>query len=119
MGTKKITAELRLSHWAQVLRERSESGLSVRRFCIRSGIHENTYFYWQKKLRETVGSQLLDLHNNPVQCGQTSFAEVRIPETLSAVAMSGSANRDGGIQVEINGARISADSAYPADKLAM
>ena len=54
MDTKKVTAELRLSHWVQVLRERSESGLSVRKFCKKSGIHENTYFCWEKKLRETV-----------------------------------------------------------------
>jgi transposase-like protein len=35
------------------MRERSESGLNVRDFCRQVGIHENTYYHWQRKLRES------------------------------------------------------------------
>jgi hypothetical protein len=28
--------------------------VSIREYCEDSGIHENTYFYWQRKLRESA-----------------------------------------------------------------
>ena len=54
MNTREIAAEYRLSHWAQVMRERSESGLSIKAFCENAGFHENIYYYWQRKLRESA-----------------------------------------------------------------
>ena len=54
MDTREIATEYRMSQWAQILRERKESGLSVRAYCKTAGIHENKYFYWQKKLREAA-----------------------------------------------------------------
>ena len=54
INTREIAAEYRLAHWAGVLRERAESGLTVKAYCESAGLHENTYFYWQRKLRESV-----------------------------------------------------------------
>lgn len=56
MSTKDITDGYRLSQWAQVMRERAEKGLSIRAYCDSTGIHKNTYFYWQRKLREAAAS---------------------------------------------------------------
>ena len=53
-GTREIAAEYRLTHWAGVVRQRAESGLTVKAYCESAGLHENTYFYWQRKLRESV-----------------------------------------------------------------
>jgi len=36
------------------MRDRAERELSVRAYCVEAGIHENTYFYWQRKLREAA-----------------------------------------------------------------
>ena len=58
MNTRAIATEYRLAHWAGVMRERQESGLSIRAFCKQSGFHENIYFYWQRKLREAACTQL-------------------------------------------------------------
>lgn len=58
MDTKKATAEYRLQQWAQIIHERANSGLSVRAYCERIGIHENTYYYRQNKLRETACKEL-------------------------------------------------------------
>ena len=52
MDTRKIAVELRLGHWAGAMPERKDSGLSIRRWCGENGISENTYDYWQRKLRE-------------------------------------------------------------------
>jgi len=54
MNTKTIAVEYRLAHWAKIISERHESGLSIRAFCEKSGFHENIYFYWQRKLREAA-----------------------------------------------------------------
>jgi hypothetical protein len=51
IDTKKVAANYRLAHWAGVVRERAESGLTVKAFCASAGIHPNSYFYWQRKLR--------------------------------------------------------------------
>jgi putative transposase len=54
MTTREITNEYRLTQWAGVIRRRVESGQKIREFCETEGIHENTYYYWQKKLREVA-----------------------------------------------------------------
>jgi hypothetical protein len=45
MDTRKMAAEYRLSHWAQVMSDRVERGTSIREFCDAESINENTYFY--------------------------------------------------------------------------
>jgi putative transposase len=54
INTREIAAEYRLEHWAGVIRERSESGLTIKAFCESAGLHPNSYFYWQRKLREAA-----------------------------------------------------------------
>jgi putative transposase len=54
INTREIAAGYRLGHWAEIVRERSESGLTIKAFCESAGLHENTYFYWQRKLRESA-----------------------------------------------------------------
>jgi len=51
VNTREIAEEYRLSHWAVIMREQSESGLSIKAYCKQIGISTNTYHYWQKKLR--------------------------------------------------------------------
>ena len=58
MDTRKITSEYRLSQWAQILQERQASGLSIIDFCQKKEINKNTYFYWQRKLREAACTEL-------------------------------------------------------------
>lgn len=58
MNTREIAAEYRLAHWAQIMQERKESGLSIKAFCETAGYHENIYYYWQRKLRETAYQEL-------------------------------------------------------------
>jgi transposase-like protein len=53
-----MTRQVRLMHWAMVMKARTESGQSVRRWCRENGIQEKTYYYWQRKLRESACEQL-------------------------------------------------------------
>ena len=54
MDMRSLTSEYRLSHWAEIMRERQESGQSIKAYCEQTGIHENVYYYWQRKLREAT-----------------------------------------------------------------
>lgn len=67
MNTRAIATEYRLSHWAGVMRERQESGLSIKEFCETSGFHQNIYFYWQRKLREAACRQLLPATQDKIE----------------------------------------------------
>ena len=58
MNTQKVAAEHRLSQWAQVIQRRLDSGQNIKDFCQTEGISKNTYFYWQKKLREATCTEL-------------------------------------------------------------
>jgi hypothetical protein len=59
VNTRYIAEELRLSHWAAIMRERQESGMSIKAFCESRGFHSNKYFYWQRKLRAAACEELL------------------------------------------------------------
>jgi len=110
MDTRKVAAEYRLSHWAQLMRERKESGLSIKAYCENAGLHQNVYYYWQRKLREAAYEQIAQ-SEHPVPAG---FAEVKLIE-LPAQGSIATASQ---LQIEVHGIRITTDNAYPVDRLA-
>ena len=107
MNTREMSAGLRLPFWAGIIRKREESGLSVKAFCEKEGICPNSYFYWQKKLRETACTQIAGT-------APAGFIEVKIPELASPPPLG-----RGELRIEAAGLRISADSWYPADQIAV
>lgn len=119
MSTRKMTDSLRLSHWSQILRDRANSGLSVRAYCAKESIHENTYFYWQKKLREIVGNQIKSLQTVGIQenLSHQNFVEVKLDEDMHQIKPMASNYQSCEVKIEISGTRVSADSQYPVDKL--
>jgi hypothetical protein len=64
MTTKEMTEGYRMSHWAGIMRDRAASGLSVRAYCKKAGFHENSYYYWQKKLREVAIETHIQAHGS-------------------------------------------------------
>lgn len=78
MDTRQVAHEVRRQQWAMVMRERRESGMTIRDFCRERGIKEKTFFYWQKKLRESVCENLA-LRQETAMTPAPSFAEVRLP----------------------------------------
>ena len=115
INTRKITKEYRLAHWAGIMQEREESCLSIKAYCERAGFHENQYFYWQRKLRETACEEM-----TPTQGKATNltpvFAEVKLP-TQSVLPTSAGIPQSH-VCVEAAGARLIAGSEYPVEKLA-
>lgn len=60
MDVQKVTAEYRLTEWAQVIKAQQESGQSIKDFCQTAGISKNKYFYWQRKLRKIALAELAE-----------------------------------------------------------
>jgi len=107
VGTQEVTTEYRLAQWAQVMTARSDSGQSIKEFCQSAGIKRNTYFYWQRKLREAASAQLT----------APGFAEVIVQEAPQPLALPETPTPSQ-LCVEAAGVRITADSTYPPSSLA-
>lgn len=108
MDTRKIAGEYRLSHWAEIMRERKESGLSIKEFCKSAGFHENIYYYWQRKLRTAACEQMA---SRPAP----AFTEIKMLEAPAHPAET----EAGHLRIEAAGLQITSDSSYPPDKLAV
>lgn len=76
------------------------------------GIAENTYFYWQRKLRNAACTQL---ETEDVTLSVPGFAQVALVPASEAPAAE---NHAGHLQVQVGDIHLSVDSSYPPEKLA-
>ena len=114
MNTREIATDYRLSYWSQIIQERIDSGLSIRAFCENAGIHENTYFYWQRKLREVACEELVEGVTKLLPSG---FSEVKLAERSSLPTSAAISQTQ--ISIETVDLRLTASAEYPVDKLAL
>ena len=98
MNTRDIAAEYRMAHWAQIIPERTESKQSIRADCEETGIHENTYFDWQNKLREAACAGMQTT-------GQPDGKSL-VPKGWTALSVKEEAFQTQCLTVEISGCRI-------------
>jgi putative transposase len=99
MDTQKVTAEYRLSQWAQVIQARLDSGQSIKDFCLTAGISRNAYFYWQKRLRNTTCAEL-EKSEEPKTLVPNGWVQLAPqPQQMKAT-----------LDIEINGCRITANA---------
>lgn len=99
MNTQKIAAEYRLAQWAKVVQQRIDSGKSIKDFCEDEGVGRNTYFYWQKKLREAACKALPEQNESSV-----------VPARWMQLKSSGTQCTNEGLSIEINGCHLKVDS---------
>ena len=120
MNTRYIAEELRLSHWAGIMRERKESGLSIRAFCESAGFHENVYYYWQRKLRETAYNALPEKSSELIVKQQSAAKEADksiVPNGWAVCEPIKTTNTDKSLPIEINGCRVLADADVDSELL--
>ena len=87
----KITHQVRAEHWARILNECMNSGMSKTAWCRANGISEKQFFYWQRILRREAyeASQNPSLpasaETEPLSAVQrtVSFAEIKLPAVSS------------------------------------
>ena len=51
MNTKLATAQIRLQNWMVTIRDRQNSGLSVKDYCQQNHISKDAYYYWLRKIK--------------------------------------------------------------------
>jgi len=115
INTREIAKELRLSHWARIIREQQESGLSKQAFCKQIGVCHNTYFYWQRKLREAACEGLMN-------AAQPETVAANIPTmphgwVICEPALD-SAPKEKPLPIEIGGCRVLASADTDPELLA-
>ena len=119
MNTMKIAAEYRMTKWTQIIQDRKNSGESIEGYCKNHGLSRDSYFYYQKKLREAACEQLIKIQPGLEGAGmiQGSFAEVKLLGENTPRANSEQDDR-GRLSVDISGAKLTVNNAYPIDKFA-
>ena len=54
MNVSKVTHQAKLEHWTMMLKEQKNSGLSVKDWCSQNSITKDQYFYWKRKVKESL-----------------------------------------------------------------
>ena len=116
INTREIAKEYRLIHWTQIMQERTQSGLSIKAFCKQVGICNNTYFYWQRRVRAAACEELMySTPNEPIRTD--NFTDVPNGWALCEVSSNPSEVATV-LPIEINGCRILADMNTDSELLA-
>ena len=121
INTREVAAEYRLSYWAQIVQKRTRSGSSIRAYCKQIGISENTYFYWQRRLRKAACEQLVKFESEQKSITQPCFVEIAIaekPELTVLGTPSAPASPTSHLHIKAAGVEITAESTYPPERLA-
>jgi len=121
INTREIAAEYRLSYWERIMGERIESGLSIKDYCKRIGICGNTYFYWQRRVREATCQELIALTPDKTTMTDNSLLPSAVPRAEWLEVREASAENAGGgktLPIEINGCRVLAGSDVDTELLA-
>ena len=116
MNTREIAVEFRLSHWAKIVQDRNNSGLSIREYCKNANIQESSFYYWLKRLREVASEGMAQLQCNATGLAPAGFAEVKL--SASSVLEPEFTAKQSHVCIEAAGVRITADNGYPISNLA-
>jgi len=107
MNTREIAKEYRLSHWAEILRERNARGKSIREYCKTAKICENVYYDWQRKLREAACTELAArTQERPAEDGMQSL----VPNGWAVCANTDEREKKESVMIEICKCRVIVDA---------
>ena len=120
LDMRSISRQVRLSRWTEIIRQRVESGKSVRTWCFENGIVEKTYHYWKRQLREAACEELALSTSTRFPSGLPAqrFAEIKLESPDSGVPMF-HGDEASHICIKLGEVHITADSAYSPEKMAI
>ena len=75
-----MSKQERLENWTARIMACRSSGMTVRAWCRENGLSEKTYYYWQRRLFQTLSEQQ--------KVYETAFAEVTPPVCSGNVAVT-------------------------------
>ena len=80
--------------WAELIRQRQESGMTVTGFCEAKGLKAKTYYYWLQKLREEVCRQAVvavPIQPEPVESKDQAAVKLRMGDLVVEISNVASA----------------------------
>lgn len=87
--TAKMKKEVKLAQWAEMVRSRSESGLTVTDWCKQNGINIKTYYYRLKRVRQAVCNEIEQHDIVPVELtAETEITTEKIELSIGDVKIS-------------------------------
>lgn len=81
MNMKKISHEMNLKKWSQIVEECRNSGQTAVSWCGENNINIKTYYYWQRKVCNAVCNELAITNNIEKP---PAFVEVVLPAARSS-----------------------------------
>ena len=110
MTSKEMTYQYRLAQWSGLTKERAELGISIRAYCAMKGFAENTYFYWQRRLRQAAYDEITER--------SVGTEPGLVPSGWTRLSVAESAPKEASVRVEINGCRIEVTAETGSELLA-
>jgi hypothetical protein len=94
MRVKQLTNEINIQKWSTLIEECRNSGVKITNWCKEKGVSKSQYYYWQKKICNTVCENLPVLKEKQIPANVPTFAEVKIPVSndLNDIALTLSLN---------------------------
>ena len=117
MGSGEKVMQIRTAEWVTRVRDRYESGMTIKEYCERTGLSSNAFYYWQRKLRDKAFSRGVQLEETPAVAPVTSasFTEVHVMDPWSPGLQA--APSSGEVRMEFGGVVITANATYPVSHL--
>jgi len=110
VNTREIASEYRLAKWSQAIQEKTANGESVGEFCQNRRISHNTYFYWQRKLREMAAKQMAQ--------GSPGSIETMVPSGWAVCKEAEKAAPENSVSIEIGKCRVTVGAGASSEQLA-
>lgn len=74
MDTRLATTRFRIQQWTDIIKEKQASGLHTEEFCRQNGLSIHAYYYWNRKIKETLLSET-----------EPSFVRLNNPASVSDI----------------------------------
>mgnify|MGYP000758355789 CR=1 FL=1 len=74
----KITRQVRIEHWTQIMNECLNSGMNKTEWCRANGISDKQFFYWQRILRKEAFAASMNITVR--QSRQSGVARATCPD---------------------------------------
>jgi len=120
MNTRQIASEYRMVKWAGIIQDRKSSGESIDSYCENRGLSRDSYFYYQKKLREATceNIEMISSRMTGSNLISSGFAEVKLNGATRQASDKEADGYSGSLTIKISGMLLKADMTYPVDQVA-
>ena len=120
MDMRSVSRQIRLSRWAEIIRQRVESGKPIRLWCEENGIKEKAYHYWKHQLQESAYEQIKTSLPAKYQSGLPvqGFAEIKMDQQADQIPYPYE-GQTSHICIELGEVRITAGNTYSPESMAI